>query len=48
MFRRISLAPGTITNVIAANTSTNELRTADNCARARLTVRRTTIPRFTG
>ena len=39
---------GTVTNVIATNTSTNELRTTNNRARARLKVRRNTSPNFTG
>lgn len=39
---------GTITNVIATNTSTNELRTTNNRAQARLRVRRNTRPSFTG
>ena len=39
---------GTIKNIVATNSSTNELSTADNRAAALLKVRRNTRPAFTG
>ena len=41
-------AVGLIDNIVATNTSTNELNTDDNRADAKLVVRRNTRPRFTG